>query len=220
MLLQISNVLGPDAVDQIRAALNSTGTAFVSGKATAGWYAKDIKHNDQATSESTAAIIEEIRRALLGHAVFVSAARPKSFVKTLISRYRPGMHYGTHVDDALIGGVRTDMSFTLFIAEPDSYDGGELVIEGHDGETEIKLPAGGLVLYPTTSLHRVNEVTRGERLACVGWVRSFIRNAEQRETLFDLDQVVARMNHAGTDRGEMNPIIKVRNSLTRMWAED
>ena len=84
----------------------------------------------------------------------------------------------------------------------------------------MKLAAGSLVLYPTTSLHRVNEVTRGERLACVGWVRSFIRNAEHRETLFDLDQVVAHMNRSGADRSNLNSIIKVRNTLTRMWAED
>ena len=117
MLLQISNVLAPDAVVRIGSALNAPDMAYVPGKTTAGWYARDVKHNDQATHESTATIVEEIRRVLLAHAVFVSAARPKCLVKTLISRYRPGMHYGTHVDDALMGGIRTDMSFTLFISQ-------------------------------------------------------------------------------------------------------
>jgi PKHD-type hydroxylase len=220
MMLQIAGVLDPEAVENIRQKLAIEAAAFTSGKTTAGWYAKDIKHNDQAMGQVAVAVMEQVKTALLADAVFVSAARPKSFVKTLVSRYRPGMHYGTHVDDALMGGVRTDMSFTLFLAEPASYDGGELTIESPDGETEVKLDPGGLVLYPTTSLHRVNEVTRGERLAVVGWIRSFIRSAEQRETLFDLDQVVAGLKATNADRTLMNPVMKVRNSLTRMWAED
>jgi PKHD-type hydroxylase len=112
------------------------------------------------------------------------------------------------------------MSFTVFLSDPHSYDGGALVVEAPDGDTEIKLDAGSLVLYPTTSLHRVEEVTRGERLAIVGWVRSYIRSAEQRETLFDLDQVVAALKSQSADRAMMNPVMKVRNTLTRMWAED
>jgi PKHD-type hydroxylase len=218
MILQMAGVLTPEKAADMRAAL--MGESFTSGKTTAGWYAKDVKHNDQSTGPAALAVMEEAKAALLAHAVFVSAARPKTFVKTLVSRYRPGMHYGSHVDDALMGGVRTDMSFTLFLADADAYDGGELVIEGHDGDTEVKLPAGSLVLYPTTSLHHVREVTRGERLAVVGWVRSFIRAAEQRETLFELDQVVAGLRAAGVDRAVMNPVLKVRNTLTRMWAED
>ena len=220
MMLQIAGVLDPETVENMRKSLADEEVAFTSGKATAGWYAKDVKHNDQASGPAALAAMEKVKAALLAHAVFLSAARPKTFVKTLVSRYRPGMHYGTHVDDALMGGVRTDMSFTLFLAETASYDGGELVIEAPDGETEVKLDPGGLVLYPTTSLHRVNEVTRGERLAIVGWVRSFIRSAEQRETLFDIDQVVAGLKASGADRTLMNPVMKVRNSLTRMWAED
>jgi PKHD-type hydroxylase len=220
MMLQIAGVLDSETVENIRARLEVEEAAFTSGKATAGWYAKDVKHNDQASGPAAIAVMEQVKTALMSHAVFVSAARPKSFVKTLVSRYRPGMHYGTHVDDALMGGVRTDLSFTLFLAEPASYDGGELVIEAPDGETEVKLPPGGIVLYPTTSLHRVNEVTRGERLAVVGWVRSFIRSPEQRETLFDLDQVVAGLKASGSDRALMNPVMKIRNSLTRMWVED
>lgn len=220
MMLQIAGVLSLESVRKIRERLKSEGAAFASGKATAGWYAKDVKHNDQASGPVTQAVIEEVKSALMAHAVFVSAARPKSFVKCLISRYRPGMHYGSHVDDALMAGIRTDMSFTLFLADPETYEGGELVIEAPDGETEVKLQPGSLVLYPTTSLHRVNEVTRGERLAVVGWVRSFIRSAEEREALFDLDQVVARLKAADAERAIMNPVMKLRNTLTRMWAED
>ena len=220
MMLQIAGVLPPETVEKIRASLVAEEASFASGKDTAGWYAKDVKHNDQSKGPAAIAAMEQVKVALLGHGVFVSAARPKAFVKTLVSRYRPGMHYGAHVDDALMGGVRTDLSFTLFLSEPSTYDGGELVVEGHDGDTEVKLDPGSLVLYPTTSLHRVAEVTKGERLAIVGWVRSFMRSAEQRETLFDLDQVVANLKASNADRALMNPVMKVRNTLTRMWAED
>jgi PKHD-type hydroxylase len=220
MMLHIASVLDQETVTTIRASLAREDAAFTAGKSTAGWYAKDVKHNDQATGAVATAAMEQVKAALLANALFLSAARPKTFVKTLVSRYRPGMHYGTHVDDALMGGIRTDLSFTLFLAAPESYEGGELVIESPDGETDVKLEGGSLVLYPTTSLHRVNEVTKGERLAIVGWVRSFIRSAEQRETLFDLDQVVAQLKATDADRVLMNPVMKIRNTLTRMWAED
>jgi PKHD-type hydroxylase len=220
MLLQIAGVLAAEAVEKMRASLAEEDTKFVSGKDTAGWYAKDVKNNDQSKGPAAVVAMEHVKTALLSHAVFVSAARPKNFVKTLVSRYRPGMHYGAHVDDALMGGVRTDLSFTLFLSDPSTYEGGELVIEGYDGDTVVKLPPGSLVLYPTTSLHCVSEVTKGERLAVVGWVRSFIRSAEQREALFDLDQVVATLKSNNADRALMNPVMKVRNTLTRMWAED
>jgi PKHD-type hydroxylase len=108
----------------------------------------------------------------------------------------------------------------LFLSAPESYGGGELVVEGNDGETAVKLPAGSLVLYPTTSLHRVNPVTRGERLAVVGWVRSYIRSPEQRETLFDLDSVVAALREAHVERATLDRLFKVRANLLRMWAED
>jgi PKHD-type hydroxylase len=130
------------------------------------------------------------------------------------------MAYGSHVDDAIMDGKRTDMSFTLFLSEPASYDGGELVIEATGGDTVIKLAPGDMVLYQTTSLHRVEEVTRGERLAIVGWVRSYIRNPEHRELLFDLDQTVAALREIKADRRLLDRVFKVRNTLTRMWAED
>jgi PKHD-type hydroxylase len=220
MMLQIAGVLDAPTVTAMATRLATEDAAFASGKATAGWYAKDVKHNDQASGPIANDVMEQAKSALMKNALFLSAGRPKTFVRTLVSRYRPGMHYGTHVDDALMDGIRTDLSFTLFLASPDSYEGGELVIESPDGETDVKLEAGCLVLYPTTSLHRVNPVTKGERLAIVGWVRSFIRSSEQRETLFDLDQVMATLKSTNADRTLMNPVIKVRNTLIRMWAED
>lgn len=220
MIFQIADVLTPAQVADARAKLESEMAGFASGKATAGWYVKDLKHNDQANGPAALQVIADVKQVLLANTAFRSIARPKEFVKMLASRYQPGMAYGTHVDDALMGGRRTDMSFTLFLADPASYDGGELVVEGNDGDNAIKLPAGALVLYPTTSLHRVNEVTRGERLAIVGWVRSFIRSQEQRDVLLDLDQVIAGLAGTAADRATTDRIFKVRNVLTRMWAED
>jgi PKHD-type hydroxylase len=220
MLIQISDVLTPDVVAALRESLTGEAAGFTSGKATAGWAARDVKNNEQASGPAAQAAIEQVKAALLGNALFQSAARPKTFVKLLVSRYKPGMAYGAHVDDALMGGVRTDMSFTLFLAEPESYEGGALVIEGPDGESDFKLPPGHLVLYQTTSLHHVAEVTKGERLAIVGWVRSFIRSPEQREVLFEMDQVIVRLREAQAPREDMNRALKVRNSLLRMWVED
>lgn len=220
MLLQIADILTAEKTTEICHALAREGDYFTPGKATAGWHAKTVKDNEQSTGPAALKAINMVKSALSAHPIFESAARPKAFVKMLVSRYTPGMHYGRHVDNALMGGVRTDMSFTLFLSDPASYDGGELRLEGHDGDTDVKLPAGGLVLYPTTQLHQVMEVTRGERLAIVGWVRSFIRNTENRETLFELDQIVAQLRPREADRGLLDQVFKVRNTLTRMWVED
>ena len=220
MIFNVAGILTPEQLSTIRDSLALEAATFSSGKATAGWYAKEVKHNEQSQGPAAQAAMEIVRAALLANGIFKSAARPKAFVKLLVSRYTPGMAYGAHVDDALMGGVRTDMSFTLFLTDPATYLGGELVIDGTNGETEVKLDAGSLVLYPTTALHHVAEVTSGERLAIVGWVRSFIRSSEQRESLFELDQVVANMRGAGADRQIIDQVFKVRNTLTRMWAED
>ncbi len=220
MFLQIQNVLSAAQVEAIRERVESHPQDFEDGRRTAGWHAKAVKDNEQAKGDTAAAIREVVEKSLLAHPVFKAAAMPKSFVKTLVSRYRPGMSYGTHVDDALMGGVRTDLSFTLFLSEPETYDGGALVIEGNDGDSEIKLPPGSLVLYPTTTLHRVSEVTRGERLAFVGWVRSYIRSHEDREILFDLENVIATLRQSGSDRAILDRLLKVKANLLRNWAED
>jgi PKHD-type hydroxylase len=220
MIIQISELLRADVVLGIINSLHAESNSFVSGKATAGAQARQVKNNDQSAGPAAQAAIAAVRDALLANAVFKASARPKEIMGMLVSRYQKGMAYGSHVDDALMGGKRTDLSFTFFLGEPGSYDGGELVIEGNDGENAIKLPAGSVVVYPTTSLHRVAEITRGERLVVVGWVRSFIRNAEQREILFDLDQTAAALVAAQADRGMTDRIFKTRNNLIRMWAED
>ena len=138
----------------------------------------------------------------------------------MFSRYEPGMHYGSHVDDALMQGMRTDVSFTLFLSDPASYDGGELVIESASGEDAVKLAAGALVAYPSTALHHVAEVTRGARLAAVGWARSYIRDGARRELLFDLDTARRQCSRARARRAEYDLVSKSLANLLRMWAED
>src|SRR5262249_7244586 len=137
-----------------------------------------------------------VAERVLGNEVFRLAVRPKALSPLLFSRYEKNMHYGSHVDDALMGGMRTDVAFTLFLSEPTSYDGGELTIERRGGEEASSPAAGALAAYPAPSLPRVTAVTRGTRLAAVGWARSFIRDPAQRELLFDLDtarrQIFAR----------------------------
>lgn len=220
MIMQIETVLAADAVADLREALRAEAKAFQSGAATAGWHAREVKQNEQSAGPAAAKAIASVQAALGGNSVFKAVARPKQLVGLLVSRYGPGMEYGLHVDDALMGGIRTDLSFTVFLSGPESYDGGELLIEGNDGTSAIKLPAGSAVVYPTTSLHRVAPVTAGERMVVVGWVRSFIRSSEQREILFDLDQSVTLLREAGASRLIFDRILKTRANLMRMWAED
>ncbi len=220
MLVQIADLLSAEQLSGVVKALEAEAATFVSGKLTAGVQAKAVKNNDQSAGPAAQDVIRSVRTALAANNIFKAAARPKEITSMLVSRYRPGMAYGTHVDDALMAGKRTDLSFTVFLAEPSSYDGGELIIEGNDGENAIKLAAGSVVVYPSTSLHRVAEVTRGERLVVVGWIRSFIRNGEHREILFDLEQTLALLLTAKADRAILDRVFKTRNNLIRMWAED
>jgi PKHD-type hydroxylase len=217
MFLVIADVLSGAEVDAARDHLNDSDK-FGDGRTTAGSLARTVKNNQQADGQYAAPVLKKVESRLLVHPVFRSAARPRSIIKLLVSRYRPGMAYGTHVDNPLMEGQRTDLSFTLFLTDPASCEGGELVIEGNEGERSFKLPAGSLVLYPATTLHHVNEVTAGERLAVVGWVRSLIRHDSHRELLFDLDNVLASL--PGADRSTIDRLQKVRANLVRLWAED
>jgi PKHD-type hydroxylase len=145
---------------------------------------------------------------------------PRTVSPMLLSRYQTGMTYGRHVDDALMKGLRTDVSFTLFLSDPQSYEGGELVIEGTFGEQAIKLEAGSVVTYPSTTLHRVEPVREGVRLAAVGWVRSYVRSAEQREILFDIETVRRRLFDRSGKSEEFDRLTKVQSNLLRAWADD
>ena len=148
------------------------------------------------------------------------AVRPKALTSVMFSRYETGMDYGSHVDDALMDGMRTDVSFTLFLSDPESYDGGELVIESASGEDAVKLAAGSLVAYPSTTLHHVAPITRGVRLAAVGWARSFVRDGAQREMLFDLDTARRQLFAREGKSAEYDLVSKSLANLLRMWVED
>ena len=220
MLLNIADILDAASIAAIHNEIKTGGIIFTDGSATAGWQAKAVKKNEQASGAALDGIIQKASTAILAHPIFRAAANPKQLVKVMLSRYKPGMAYGTHVDNALMGGIRTDLSFTLFLSAPDTYEGGALVIEGNDGDNEIKLPAGSLVLYPTTTLHHVSEVTSGERLAIVGWVRSYIRSHENRETLFDLENAISSLRLGNVDRAILDRLLKVKANLMRGWVED
>ncbi len=218
MELVIGEVLDRFTLDAIRET--AKGVAFADGKASAGKYAKGVKNNAQAApSDDRQAILDTVEKALLASPVFQSAARPHHFVSLILSRYRDGQTYGTHVDDALMAGGRTDLSFTLFLNEPDSYDGGELVVEDRLEDRAVKLQAGDMILYPSSSLHHVAPVTRGERLAVVGWVTSWINDPRQREILFDLDQCIAEAWEKDGKTAHFDRLTKSRSNLLRMWAK-
>ena len=220
MQIAIGNVLSADDLAAVRTALKRA--RFVDGRATAGFAARKVKNNEQADAadRSLDGIRKLVTERILGNAVFRMAVRPKALTPLMFARYEKGKNYGSHVDDALMQGMRTDVSFTLFLSEPKSYTGGELIIENAAGEDAVKLPAGSLVAYSTTTLHRVAKVTRGERLVCVGWVRSFIRDAARRELLFDLDTARRRMFARDGKSADYDLLSKSAANLLRMWAED
>lgn len=220
MQIAIAKLLTDDDLNAVRDALKNA--RFVDGRETAGFAARLVKDNQQvkASDHSLDAVRKLVADRILSNDVFRMAARPKALTPLLFSRYEPGMKYGSHVDDALMQGLRTDVSFTLFLDEPDSYDGGELIIETAAGEDAIKLPAGSLIAYPSTSLHRVAEVMRGQRNVVVGWARSFIRDSAQRELLFDLDTARRQIFNRDGKSAEFDLISKSLANLLRMWAED
>lgn len=220
MRLAIANVLNGEEAEKVRDAL--ARVRFLDGRATAGFAARDVKHNRQAdTLDRNAAEIHNlVTERIQSNELFKLAARPKQLSSIIFSKYDPGMRYGSHVDDALMGGMRSDISFTLFLSAPASYDGGELVIETAAGEDAIKLEAGSMIVYPATSLHRVADVMRGERLAAVGWARSFIRDEAKRELLFDLDTARKRLFAREGKSEDYDLLSKSSANLLRMWAED
>jgi PKHD-type hydroxylase len=219
MILAIADVLTEADVAALRNGL--ARASFQPGEDTAGWSARLVKSNLQAgDSPETQALRSLVRSRLMAHPLFVLAARPKAVIGPLFSRYQPGHAYGTHVDNAIIDGARTDVSFTLFLSEPASYDGGELIIDTPSGEEAFKLAPGGVVTYPATALHRVAPVTRGERLAAAGWVRSYLRDPAQRELVFDLETARRRMFEREGKTAEADLLAKCATNLMRMWCDD
>jgi PKHD-type hydroxylase len=196
---------------------------FGEGAATAGWHAREVKRNEQAQSGiETAELQRSVEKALRRNPVFALAARPRRIAPLLFSRYEPGMTYGEHVDDAIMGGdhpMRTDIACTLFLSAPESYEGGELVVDSPGGEQSFKLPAGAAVLYPASSLHRVEPVTAGRRLAAVTWVQSLVRDPAQRELLFELDSARRALFAREGKSREFDLVSKSVANLLRMWSE-
>jgi len=218
MFLVIGGLLGPHEVAAIREA--AAGLAFEDGRATAGRFAREVKANDQAAaSPALEAVLTKVESALWAHPVFQAAARPRRLVRLILSRYRGGQAYGSHVDDAIMGGARTDLSFTLFLSEEASYEGGALVVEDALEERSIRLAPGDMVLYPSNTLHRVEPVSAGERLAVVGWVTSWVREPERREILFDLEQSLTEVHAAEGKSALFDRLAKTRTNLLRMWAD-
>jgi PKHD-type hydroxylase len=220
-MMILEQVLTSDDLVQARAILAEA--AWIDGKATAGAAAKDVKNNLQAQGEPLEALEHFIAQALDRHPVFASAAQPRRFSRLLFSRYEPGMAYGAHTDDALMGPpyarLRTDLAFTLFLTGPETYEGGALSIGAQAGAHSVKLPAGDAILYAAGTIHEVEPVTQGARLACVGWIESRVRDAAAREVLFDLTVARANLAAAGAAREDLLLLDKARSNLLRMWAE-
>jgi PKHD-type hydroxylase len=226
MLIAIADVLSRQAALSLRAQLLSAD--WVDGNATSGAGAALAKHNRQLPEDSPAARTAQaaVSRALSASPRFLSAALPATIFPPLFNRYGPGEAFGAHVDNAIrVHGqsgtrIRTDLSATLFLTDPEDYDGGELVIDGNFGRASYKLPAGHLLLYPSSSLHHVTPVTRGERVSCFLWLQSLVRDAAAREMLFDLDQSVQALTHRhGGDDAEVLRLTQLYHNLVRRWAD-
>lgn len=220
MAFFIDTIFAAPTIDAIRDALAQEGL-FEDGAKTASGAAKAVKSNLQARKGD--AVVKRasdmVRETLEQNSDFQAAALPAKFARITFSRYTAGMSYGTHVDNAFINGVRTDLSFTLFLSDPDSYRGGELIIKRHDGDEAVKLPSGALYLYPSDTLHSVAPVEEGERLAAVGWVQSRVRLEEHRAVLFDLDRTLRQLPKTEDAEPLRLNLLRVRNSLLRLWAD-
>jgi PKHD-type hydroxylase len=225
MLLRIPSVLSPDQAAQCRDLLGRAD--WVDGRATAGHLSERVKHNVQlAETHPTARRLGEMILASLQRMpLFIAAALPAKVYPPLFNRYEGGQTYGTHIDGAIreIPGtgqrVRTDLSATLFLSNPEDYDGGELTVEDTYGVQRIKLPAGDMILYPATSLHRVTPVTRGVRLAAFFWIQSLVRDDGQRTMLLDLDTAIQHLTEAAPEHRSLVQLAGVYHNLLRLWSE-
>jgi PKHD-type hydroxylase len=226
VLICIPEVLTKQQVAHCRRVMDEA--EWVDGRGTAGPQSASVKHNHQLPEGSAAAreLGDMVLEALSRCPLFISASIPLKIFPPLFNRYGLGQHFGTHVDGAIraVPGtpvrIRTDLSVTLFLAEPDEYDGGELTVEDNYGTHEVKLPAGDLVLYPSTSLHHVKPVTRGARVASFFWLQSMVREDSARSLLFDLDQTIQQLSG---ERGVEDPacvrLTGIYHNLIRYWAD-
>lgn len=220
MLIQIEGILSAPECAAIRDAVDNPAL-WRDGRGTAKGEARAAKANLQADPDAPAVkgAVSKIIEALRSHPVFSAAAQPQAFVRAGLNKYGAGMRYGDHVDAPYINNQRTDLSFTLFLGAPETYEGGELVIDNAGHEDRIKGPEGSLVLYPSTAVHRVEEVKAGERLCCFGWVKSRVRSAEERSLLFELETVIADLRECGTPLPVFNRLLNIRNNLLRSFGD-
>ena len=198
MILTIADILDPSALSSLMDDLKTV--RWLDGSKTAGRTAEAVKRNQQAdlSSRTGLTLRDRLDTALQSHPVLRAAAQPARFSRPLISRTDVGGGYGRHIDNPFMdhgeNAVRTDLSYTLFLSDPDAYEGGELMIERPSGIQSVKLPSGSLILYPSRFLHAVNSVTKGTRIVCIGWIESRVRQDSRREILFDLENLAATLS--------------------------
>ncbi len=225
MMLVIEEILSNDEVDRIRRALDAV--AWTDGRLSAGFDAALVKKNHQADGADPLVVdlSMRIQQRLEQHPTLMSAALPSRMSAPRFCRYRENEGYGLHVDASLMPDsasvpLRCDVSATLFLSAPDSYAGGELVIETGFGAQHVKLEAGSLVLYPSSSLHQVETITSGERLVAIVWIQSMVRSADQRALLYDLDRSIQDLRTERLSRaGVMPGLTGAYHNLVRMWSE-
>jgi len=225
MITPVPNVLNAEQLAQARQLLDQTD--WIDGRVTAGHQSSRVKDNMQLPEDSPAAtqLGEMILEALGHNPLFITSALPLRVFPPLFNRYQGGQSFGTHVDNAIrpVTGtphrIRTDLSATLFLSAPEEYDGGELIVEDVYGAHSVKLPAGHMILYPSTSLHQVRPVTRGARIASFFWIQSMVRDDGKRTLLFDLDLGIQRLNRENPEHPVAVQLTGVYHNLLRRWAD-
>jgi PKHD-type hydroxylase len=224
MLLHLANVLDAGSLARIRARLDAA--TWTDGRETVGAQGAQVKHNRQLpeTSPLRLELGREILTACAHHPAFHAATLPVKILPPRFNRYADGGTYGSHIDGAVMAladgsQLRSDIACTLFLSEPGSYTGGELVIEDTWGEHEVKLPAGDAIVYPASSVHRVQPVTHGARIAAFFWIQSLVRDESRRRTLLQLDDAIRRLGASGADTDAIRQLTGVYHNLLREWSE-
>jgi PKHD-type hydroxylase len=223
MLVQVPHVLDGATLAQMRARLAEA--AWVDGRLTAGHQSARVKENLQLAEDGAdaRALGDIVLRALEHNGLFISAALPRSVFPPLFNKYEPGSGFGAHVDNAIREiadtgrRIRTDVSATLFLSAPEDYDGGELIVEDTYGSHAVKLPAGDMILYPATSLHRVAPVTRGQRIASFFWIQSLVKDDGERTMLFELDRTIAELGQRAPNDPALVRLTATYHNLVRKW---
>jgi PKHD-type hydroxylase len=227
MLVCVPNVLDAAQLVSVRERLDRANEAWVDGRVTAGYQGAPVKFNQQVDERSAVALACQriIVSALERNPIFISAVLPNVIYPPMFNRYGEGMKFGAHVDGSVRlhphdgRKLRTDVSATLFLTNPDEYDGGELQVEDTFGRHSVKLGAGDMVVYPATSLHQVSPITRGVRTSCFFWVQSLIRDDTQRALLHDMDNAIQRLNQTNADEIARRSLIGCYHNLVRLWSE-